>query len=627
MDKINYNQHDWNKGEVIKEENLDNMENGIKQATDKINEIIDTEQDFKDRMADIDGRIDINNEELVIARDGCDNLGQRIERDQQYIYNILNDGSYLEFNGTDITVDHAKNGYTKDTIIKGQTYQNLFDVKNIKGDWSFPLTIEADGTSHIFAYSMPLAKPSNTYTIIIDVSNNTKNNNFTVTGWNSTLNQPDVVGTGILKYTLTTRSNDAFSTDWNMELWRENTQGSITINSLIILEGDWTNKEVPYSITGIESVGEKEDNKISILSHNKNINIADNYVSGCLTDSGFDSSNSYYISNINYIPVKPNTKYYMLSNAKATDIVFMYDKSKKCIGQTMFNNFEFTTIENCYYIRYRYIKKQIVVDMSNLYTQITETKTDLYEPCKEDKKEILLPLDGGLKSLPNGVADTIEQREDGVYLVQRIKKFIYSDSMSFIYPKSQDSTDTVLIYFMNERDGVINSKNLICNALIPYEGNADVWNTSVDSPCIVLNHNSDLLVRIDKSKLSSLDNDGISKYLLDNNFTVYYPLATPIETKLDIDTLNLETFKDKTYISSKNNIKPEIVCKAPVDVNQTIADLQEEQEQLIETYNTLKEENEAVKTAISELNEQEDVQTADMLDLDMRVLALEEGLE
>ena len=45
MDKINYNQHDWNKGEVIKEENLDNMENGIKQATDKINEIIDTEQE------------------------------------------------------------------------------------------------------------------------------------------------------------------------------------------------------------------------------------------------------------------------------------------------------------------------------------------------------------------------------------------------------------------------------------------------------------------------------------------------------------------------------------------------------------------------------------------------------
>ena len=546
MDKINYNQHDWNKGEVIKEENLDNMENGIKQATDKINEIIDTEQDFKDRMADIDGRIDINNEELVIARDGCDNLGQRIERDQQYIYNILNDGSYLEFNGTDITVDHAKNGYTKDTIIKGQTYQNLFDVKNIKGDWSFPLTIEADGTSHIFAYSMPLAKPSNTYTIIIDVSNNTKNNNFTVTGWNSTLNQPDVVGTGILKYTLTTRSNDAFSTDWNMELWRENTQGSITINSLIILEGDWTNKEVPYSITGIESVGEKEDNKISILSHNKNINIADNYVSGCLTDSGFDSSNSYYISNINYIPVKPNTKYYMLSNAKATDIVFMYDKSKKCIGQTMFNNFEFTTIENCYYIRYRYIKKQIVVDMSNLYTQITETKTDLYEPCKEDKKEILLSLDGGLKSLPSGVADTIEQREDGVYLVQRIEKVAYTT-------------------------GDENLENCITDNTVSY-----------------------------KAK------------------------ATPIETKLDLDMSKWLTYQDVTYFTTTCNVQPTLSLKAPVDINAVVSELQTANYSLRRNNQQLEQENQQAEKELNVLQEQHDQQTADLLDMDMRVLILEE---
>ena len=44
---------------------------------------------------------------------------------------------------------------------------------------------------------------------------------------------------------------------------------------------------------------------------------------------------------------------------------------------------------------------------------------------KEYKKEILLPIEGGLKSLSNGVADTIEQRNDGVYLVQRVKKETY----------------------------------------------------------------------------------------------------------------------------------------------------------------------------------------------------------
>lgn len=136
-----------------------------------------------------------------------------------------------------------------------------------------------------------------------------------------------------------------------------------------------------------------------------------------------------------------------------------------------------------------------------------------------------------------------------------------------------------------------------------------------------------LRIRISNDKLSTKDVEGFKTWLQANPLTVYYELATPIETKLDIDTLNLEVFKDVTYVTSNNSIKPTLSFKAPVDVNQTIADLQGEQEQLIGTYNTLKEENKAVKTAISELNEQEDVQTADMLDLDMRVLALEEGLE
>ena len=136
---------------------------------------------------------------------------------------------------------------------------------------------------------------------------------------------------------------------------------------------------------------------------------------------------------------------------------------------------------------------------------------------------------------------------------------------------------------------------------------------------------NNIVISVESSQITGLDD--FKQWLKDNLLVVYFQLATPVETKLDIDTINLEVFKDKTYILSENNIKPEIVCKAPVDVNQTIADLQEEQGQLIETYNALKDENETVKMAISELNEQDDVQTADMLDLDMRVLALEEGLE
>ena len=640
MDKINYNQHDWNKGEVIKEENLDNMENGIKQATDKINEIIDTEQDFKDRMADIDGRIDINNEELVIARDGCDNLGQRIERDQQYIYNILNDGSYLEFNGTDIDINNAKDGYTKDTILKGQTYQNLIiNANEIKNK-----TYIGNSTQQMYGYKV-LRKANTVYTIIAYVSKNTLDNSFSLISWGRTEDGTSEVIpsgiTGLIKKSFTT--NDNVDEDYFVEVWKENTTGEITIDYMIILEGDWTNKEVPSEITGIESVGDKENNKISILSHNKNLFTGEGidinsyglkyeYKDGIVCVNG-TSTTAYVNSKARKVEWLEIGKFYTFSTSttSATDSgalygVFRYNKNNKT--QYIIKN---TTIEwtgDCSnpYIYIQCEKQGATYNNATVKVQLEEgSQATSCEPYKEDKKEILLSLDGGLKSLPDGTCDTIEQREDGIYLVQRVGKYTWTGAESFSLDDASDNSGDYVTY---HNSGLLITRFYICNKFIRKDFRDFYSDDSKNMECT-----SDgggyprFYIRMLKSKLNENTVSGFKQWLQANPVTVYYELNAPIETKLDIDTLNLETFKDKTYILSKNNIKPEIVCKAPVDVNQTIADLQGEQEQLIETYNTLKEENEAVKTAISELNEQEDVQTADMLDLDMRVLALEEGLE
>ena len=642
MDKINYNQHDWNKGEVIKEENLDNMENGIKQATDKINEIIDTEQDFKDRMADIDGRIDINNEELVIARDGCDNLGQRIERDQQYIYNILNDGSYLEFNGTDIDINNAKEGYTKDTILKGQTYQNL--IKNGQQETELNVSINTHAK-----YSYNYALKNNTDYTLIFTANSVSDTN-TVISFNEGylgIERKILNGVNIVK----THTNDK---DEYLSVWFYYNNGATsdkvtgTIKNVILLEGDWTNKEVPSSITGIESVGDKENNKISILSHatnvinpqklfsNNNEILKENDEFICPADvswqnekvKGLDLTKPIYFA----YEIKADEDITIDSTNSNLLVRLDYIKTGGNIGGTSIALG--TKITNKYT---KLIFKNIVVSQTNsekginlvfrngvgkrFYVKnitLTNTPIDDIVPYKEDKKEILLPIENGLKSLPDGACDTIEQREDGVYLVQRVEKKVIDRNVTSLRLNGSSDTHTQFTIGMEGiKQGQTQNVNLICNTKpvkAENEGSDSVW----------IYRNSMVVFQMTK-EVNTIE---LFKQWLDNNPTfIYFELATPIETKLDLDTLNLETFKDKTYILSKNNIKPEIVCKAPVDVNQTIADLQGEQEQLIETYNTLKEENEAVKTAISELNEQEDVQTADMLDLDMRVLALEEGLE
>lgn len=636
MDKINYNQHDWNKGEVIKEENLDNMENGIKQATDKINEIIDTEQDFKNRMADIDERIDINNEELVIARDGCDNLGQRIERDQQYIYNILNDGSYLEFNGTDITVDNSKEGYTKDTILKGQTYQNLIiNANEIKNK-----TYTGNSTQQMYPYKV-LRKANTVYTIIAYVSKNTLDNSFSFVSWGRTKDgMPVTIAngiTGLIKKSFTT--NDNVDEDYFIEVWSENTTGEITIDYMILLEGDWTDKEVPSEITGIESVGEKENNKISILSHGKNLFNMENLVTRGNAILLNRTSNSITIKTVkpwtgvevSGFRVKPNTTYRVKFNPideKVRGYIRLRDNNGEFSGPVYaggVNPFTFTTPANTTHVLFSIETTTPLENITISNIQIEEGADEsVYEPYKQDKKEILIGLDGGLKSLPDGTCDTIEQRQDGVYLIQKIGKVVLNGSENWV--KRNMAVENNTLGFGIHANDLNNYKSGgygLSDKFI-YESDPNVtWNTDIESMC-----NSDYMqLRIAKSKLSTPDVDGLKQWLQANPSTVYYELATAIETKLDLDTLNLETFKDVTYVTSGNSIKPTLSFKAPVDINQTIADLQGEQEQLIETYNTLKDENETVKMAISELNEQDDVQTADMLDLDMRVLALEEGLE
>ncbi|MBY6838869.1 hypothetical protein, partial [Clostridium botulinum] len=51
----------------------------------------------------------------------------------------------------------------------------------------------------------------------------------------------------------------------------EGGNNAFTLKDFMILEGDWTGKEIPPYFEGIKSTGELEGNKISILSHGKNL--------------------------------------------------------------------------------------------------------------------------------------------------------------------------------------------------------------------------------------------------------------------------------------------------------------------------------------------------------------------
>ena len=178
----------------------------------------------------------------------------------------------LEYEGKNVTCENTLASRTSDMLIKGKTYQNLFrridSQTTQEQDDNYVLTGVANKYSMLSIYPSYNLQKNNKYTVIIDVKNinTTDEKPFKFDGFNGNawVCGTKITTTGLQKIPLQVTQD---ITEIRLQI-NNGVNCNITISkNIIILEGDWTNKEVPASITGIESVGQKE-NKISILSKN-----------------------------------------------------------------------------------------------------------------------------------------------------------------------------------------------------------------------------------------------------------------------------------------------------------------------------------------------------------------------
>ena len=195
---------------------------------------------------------------------------------------------------------------------------------------------------------------------------------------------------------------------------------------------------------------------------------------------------------------------------------------------------------------------------------------------KQDKKEILLPVDGGLKSLPNNVADTIEQRNDGVYLVQRVGKVVLNGSERWDR-SSWSMTNTFKFDFEIGLVAKLFDTNvtnqILCNTFEVFSRNSldNVANREFENICASNSRSRTLSITILKTKLNNTNTTVAFKQWLSNNpVTVCYELATPVETKLDINNLDLEVYKDTTYVTTDNTIQPTLSFKVQSNIGGVI---------------------------------------------------------
>ena len=317
----------------------------------------------------------------------------------------------------------------------------------------------------------------------------------------------------------------------------------------------------PNNLSDIQSAGDLVDGryKIEILSHGKNLINITEWVNGSWngTTGIFEKPPervNQRLSSKFKNKLLTNNPIVFSANKSFNIAIRYYDENNNFISDVsgFLPNKTSTPPVNAKYFTLTLAKDDITQDVNiewvnSLNLQMEEgTVATSYEPHKENKKEILLSLDGGLKSLPSGVADTIEQREDGVYLVQRIEKVAYTT-------------------------GDENLENCITDNTVSY-----------------------------KAK------------------------ATPIETKLDLDMSKWLTYQDVTYFTTTCNVQPTLSLKAPVDINAVVSELQTANYSLRRNNQQLEQENQQAEKELNVLQEQHDQQTADLLDMDMRVLILEE---
>lgn len=171
-------------------------------------------------------------------------------------------GKYKTFEGTEISIENCMKAKVKDLRVEGKTYQNLVSNLDELVGKVYTKKNEAKVVSN-------LLKVSTTYTFIINISEaNYSDTNF---GAIMIINYPTLS----TSYVNISKKNGIFKVRYTIKEEipksilisphaNNDTSSSFKLDNLIILEGDYTNIDLPNNIDGIESVAERENNILSV---------------------------------------------------------------------------------------------------------------------------------------------------------------------------------------------------------------------------------------------------------------------------------------------------------------------------------------------------------------------------
>lgn len=486
-----------------------------------------------------------------------------------------------------VTVNDCMLGEVKDVEIEGMTLQNLKSltvgitgnaVLSNNGD-VYRATSNSSSASGYLGFPVnphySFLKPNTTYTMFTSnyAQNGANNSKVSLHTRNTNVQNEFVrIRDNVFKVTTT-------EIDYENEirvLFYCGTSGYVEVNKkIVLLEGDWTDYDLPY-FEEIISLGQ-ENNSINFKTTGKNLVKEVLYSKGIDTATGNLGSGTNNV--IDLIKVIPNTTYSFSKDGVARAVnKFYYDVNKEYIGRSNETNSTFVIPPKCHYIRLTFGN---TTPEYNLQLEIGNKVSD-FEDYKVDTCSIPLPIEGGLKSLPNGVKDIYK---NGL-VIQNLTKMSIPHTYDFIhYVNAPNQINTICFYMTTtilDTAWGTDWNNLYCNKFM----NGPIWDNDIEG--IAIDSKNKLLIRIKRSRLSSLDNAGLKQWLQNNEL---YIICKWKEPKIyEVEGLqHLNIFDGLTHIQQNNNINANVEMLVPVSLNKSLGRTAEENKELRSNLNTIKE--------------------------------------
>ena len=518
----------------------------------------------------------------------------------------------IDIEGTFVTTTEGVDNGKIDVLCEGNTLVNLSVTKE-------KLNQTNPHYSDVYLCETERIKPNTTYTLSYDFECNI---NFPIErcylGYGSGKSSMRVesgvkfnpiIGRNKLVFTISSSELERVKADGDIYFFvrvhidSDKREKTFSTKNVMLLEGDWSNKEIPTHFEGMKSVGEIEGNKIEILSQSSYPNLIKKSKNLSGNGSGSDTSNQngvqYLIEdNVEFARVSANKQdfsnfYWWLQTVeprkKGETYTISYDY--RCVSDwggywypsesysgSFFpsTNGEWRRMKITRTITSGDAKDDMLFGVHIIGTEIGDyidiknvkmekgTNNSKWIPSVMDeefllakysnKKEIL--INEPLRGLPNGVKDRFV-KIGGKWFIERnvgCKDLVVTGGTNWGTQVAEG-----MIGFHGILDMGTNyngtaifevAENIVCDKLPSIRRN-QLSETTYDA---IIRGNSYVGITVKADKLETQDLDGFKKYINSLNAKFIYNLATPEYEPLEIES-TLNTYNDVTHISN-NSIIP-----------------------------------------------------------------------